>query len=74
MSEHAEHYTIVCDNLDIKDIVRQVQAIKKFPCIIKIYDRIFLLDTHEGCYGLAHGLEIGWFLKEESQEKRQQEL
>jgi hypothetical protein len=52
-------YVVISDNVSIDDIVRQVRAIKEFPAIIKLYDRVFTIDSYDGLFGLIQGLEIG---------------
>lgn len=65
----SNHYVIVCDKMNLDEVVRQVRAIKTFPATVKIYDRVFPIESSDGVYGLLTGIEVGWFLCEERQEE-----
>lgn len=65
----AEGFVIVCDGLSSTEIVGQVRLINTFPCVVRLYDRIFMLDSKGEAAVLATGLEVGWYLCEDYWEK-----
>lgn len=66
----SEYYTIVNEGMTLDDILIQARAIKKFPGVIKIYDRVFTLSNLDELTTLMHGIECGWFMAEEFYENR----
>lgn len=64
-----ELFHIVTKNLRLENVISQVKAINKYPCVVHIYDRVFKLDTKDEAWAIATGLEVGWYLSEESREK-----
>lgn len=65
----SEHYVIVSNDMKLEEIIRQVRAIKTFPAVIRLYDRVFTIDSVDGVFGLLQGIEVGWYIREEQYEK-----
>jgi hypothetical protein len=66
----ADSYKIITDNMSIDDIIAQLRAIKGFPCMVNIYDRVVKVNTEDECDMMIWGLEIGSFLTEDRFEKK----
>lgn len=60
-----ESYKIITDMLKVDDIIAQLRAIKTYPAMIHVYDRVFKLETKDECYCLCTGLEIGNYITED---------
>jgi hypothetical protein len=65
----SDSYDIITDGLKPEEVVRQLRAIKTFPCVVKLYDRIFPLRTQDEAWAIGTGLEIGFFLAEDVYDK-----
>lgn len=65
----AENYTIVCDDVLMQNVINQIRAIKTFPAVIRMYDRVFSIATFNEAWALATGFEIGYFMAEDKSEK-----
>jgi hypothetical protein len=63
-----DSYTIVCSNVRVDDVISQVRAIKSYPCMVKIYDRIFMLRTSDERDTFTYGLEIGSYITQDQLE------
>jgi len=62
-------YTIVSDNIPIKDVLVQLSAIKQYPASVHIYDRVMVLSNKDELWALKNGIEIGAFITEDEHEK-----
>ena len=61
----ADSYTIQYKNTSIDGMISQARAIKTFPCVIRIYDRVFMLHTKDEMWSFIHGLEVGYSVSKE---------
>lgn len=55
-------FTIQTDQVLVEELVQQVKAIKTFPCMLSIYDRIIQVDSDNEAWALIHGLEVGSYV------------
>jgi len=51
--------------LKVDDVIAQLRAIKTYPAMINIYDRVIKLDTANECWALCQGLELGNYITED---------
>lgn len=61
----SESYKIVTDSLSVNDVISQLRAIKRYPCMVNIYDRAVRVDSYSECDMMIQGIELGGFLTEE---------
>jgi hypothetical protein len=64
-----ESYIIHCDELKPENIVSQIRNIKAFPAVVKVYDRTFTLATRDEAVILGNGIEIGFYVSLDQQDK-----
>ena len=62
-------YTIVSDNISIKDVLVQLNAIKQYPASVHIYDRVMVLSDKDELWALKNGIEIGSYITLDEIEK-----
>jgi len=70
----SESYHIVHQGLTSEDVVAQVKNIDKFPCTVHIYDRVIFIANKDEAWSIATGIQVGWYLCEEYQEKNAQSV
>jgi hypothetical protein len=56
------------DNLE--GIIAELQAIKEFPVMLQVYDRVFRVDTEEELLLFKYGIEVGNYLAKDKKEGR----
>jgi hypothetical protein len=61
-----DSYKIITDKLKIDDVISQLRAIKTYPAMISIYDRVMKVSTSDECHMLCHGIEIGSYVAEDN--------
>lgn len=59
-------YNITHKGLRLEEVLAQIKALDSFPCTVKLYDRVFTLLNKEEAWAIKTGIEVGWFLAEES--------
>jgi hypothetical protein len=61
----SDSYTITTDGLKIEDVIAQLRAIKTYPSMIKIYDRVMKITNADETHAMIQGLEIGYSIAED---------
>jgi hypothetical protein len=61
----SQSYKITTNNLKIEDIIAQLRAIKTYPAIVNIYDRVLKLTNADETHAMIQGLEIGYYIGED---------